>query len=356
MRDLRTAIAALVLCFWHVQAIHAGLYTTAEPMPGPVVGKDGVHPLSFVEFRDALNELRRVAVEQPDSEARRHYLKARDELQAKARTGKLTAQEQVNLSHDLIRLRQYEEAIAVLSPAAVEERRNFMVFANLAAANQLAGRLDRARDYLEQVKDVWPREWPGLTREQLDWYRQAETYHLKLLRLRYREEVRQPAGRPKQPESVDALFGPPDAPVRFLGESGQYEAGQLAAAEKEKLPKDALAIVQQLLLWLPDDTRLYWLLGEVLNATGDTTSSAAVFEECLWSRRWSAPDLVEHRRIVKEFQPPQQEQPASSWLPDSRKLMVVGAVVGLLIVVLIYLQFREFRRRHRAASASRDGL
>ena len=55
------------------------------------------------------------------------------------------------------------------------------------------------------------------------WYRRAEEAQLRLLELRFKEG--------KTASSLDALF-----PVSFIGESGEYEAGQLAAAEKEKSP------------------------------------------------------------------------------------------------------------------------
>ena len=47
------------------------------------------------------------------------------------------------------------------------------------------------------------------------------------------------------------------------------------------MPKDAILIVQQLLIWTPDDYRLYWLLGELLNAQGEPESAKVVFEDFL---------------------------------------------------------------------------
>src|SRR5205807_3660306 len=102
---------------------------------------------------------------------------------------------------------------------------------------QLAGRPDRALSYLEQVK-LWPQEWPGFKKEELDWYQEAEKYHLRLARLRYREVLS--AGRAKGSETLDDLFGSDKGPVHFVGDSGHYEAGKLAATERAKLPKDAV--------------------------------------------------------------------------------------------------------------------
>jgi tetratricopeptide (TPR) repeat protein len=339
--------------------VQAGIYNTAEPPIGPQPAHNTVQPLPFSQFRGLCSDL--FNIQQPGAALGQRYLDQRKVLEAKVRAGSATTEDRVNLGAYLIRLRQYEEAVAVLTPAAAQERGNFMVFANLAAAHQLAGRLARALDYLLQVRDIWPRDWPGLSRDQLEWYRETESYHLKLVRLRAREEVRQPAGgRQPPPDTVDDLFG-----VRFVNDQGQYAAGQLAAAERQKLPRNALAIVQQLVLWLPDDTRLYWLLGELFNAQGDVAAAATVFEECVWSRRYDAPALKAHRQIVQESQaaaPPslpvdaEDNPPAPStfaWAPNARQLLLVGGAAGLIIIALVCLQIREIKKR-RQGRAARD--
>ena len=84
------------------------------------------------------------------------------------------------------------------------------------------------------------------------------------------------------------------------GRTGNTYAGRISAEELKKLPPDAIAIVQQLLIWLPGDARLYWLLGELLNAEGDVSSAATVFDECLWTRRYDSPLLREHRQVVQQ--------------------------------------------------------
>jgi hypothetical protein len=230
-----------------------------------------------------------------------------------------------------------------------------MVFANLASAHQLAGRLDRALSYLQEVKDVWPSEWPGFTNDQLRWFQIVERYHLKLLRLRYAEMVR--GGQGKKPGAgLDNLFGDGRAPVRFVGESGEYEPGKIDPKERAKLPKEALAIVQQLLLWFPEDTRLLWLLGELYNGEGDVGSAFKLLDDCVFSRSYSDSDLRKHRQIIQEARPkrdqPVAESPSaatsesqSGWLPQTRQLILVGGLTSLVVGVLVYLQLRELRRR-----------
>jgi hypothetical protein len=347
----KLATGVLGLLLFTNQGARAGLYNTAEPPVGPEATAEGVEPLPFPLFwQDVRPDLLKINVDVPETPQRKHYLAQRDKLQVKARTGSLTVEERVNLSAYMIRLRQYEEAIQALSPVAAQERRNFMVFANLATANQLAGQPVRSIEYLLQVRDMWPREWPGLTPEQLKWYQRAESYHLKLLRLRSRESQGQPPGRGRLPETVDDLFE-----VQFVGDSGQYEAGKLAAREQEKLPTDAIAIVQQLLIWLPDDTRLYWLLGELYNAKGDVAAADKIFEDCVWSRRYDAAALREHRQIVHQTVLEAVAQAGSGgsapWLPESWQLWTVGTGAGMVVLLLGYWQVRELlRRRGRVAS------
>jgi hypothetical protein len=197
-------------------------------------------------------------------------------------------------------------------------------------------------DYLQQARDNWPSKWPGMTKEQLRWYREVERLQLRLALLRRAEAARQPAGSVRPADTVDALFGDREAPLRFVGDSGQYEAGKLAAAEQKKLPKDALAMVQQLALWLPEDTRLYWLLGELWNAEGQNEEAYKVLDDCVYGRRYDAPELKDHRRILLEALKPPPAPP--SWF-DPQRLVVVGAGAIAVIALLGYFQFREIRRR-----------
>jgi len=347
--------------------LRAGLYRSSGPPLGPSVDGDTVKPLSFSHFRDVFGTVMQLGIEKPEGPERKRYLAERDALRAKARSGKLGTDDAVNLGETLIRLRQYDEAVEILTPVAAQDRRNFMAIANLATAHQLAGRPDRAISYLQQALDSWPEEWPGLTKQQLRWLRRAESFHLRLLKLRYREAAGQ-GGRGKKIENVDNLFGKDGAPVRFVGEQGQYEPGKLASQERSKLEPDSLAIVQQLLLWLPEDTRLYWLMGELYNAQGDIDAAAIIFEDCVWNRRFDAAELREHRKVVLEARPKSQpldliaevpestpaspksaNDPAASsnFLPGGRQIAMVAGAAGLLVLALAYFQIREVRKRKK---------
>jgi tetratricopeptide (TPR) repeat protein len=342
-------------CFWSATPLRAGLYSLVEEDLGPGAAKEEITALSFGLFQDHLMKLLSVGIEQPQSKLREHYLARRAELEKKNRFGGLTVEEKINLSECLIRLRQYDAAIELLVPLARQDRTNFLVQANLATAYQLTNQLRQAIDAQEQVKAAWPRERKGWTGQQLQWYGRVETYQAKLVRLRFRES-KQPGGPPNVAKvEVDDLFG-----VGLIGASDRYQAGRLVARNPEKLPPDALAIVQQLLVWMPEDTRLYWLMGELLNAQGDLAGAAQVLDQCSWSRRFGAEQLREHRQIVQEalakITPTETPAPdPAGWLPDRSHLIVVGGLACVVVVLLTYLQIREMRLRRRGKSIASKG-
>jgi hypothetical protein len=356
MRQVRRGVLALLL--WNLAApVNAGIYQTVEPIQGPTVTKEGVEPVAFILFRDdVIQALPLVPAEKrPNNEIRERYLRQREELLRRQRTGRATDEDMVNLSAVLIRLGEPDKAVEVVTAHAGRGSRHFMLLANLATANYLAdpgdptrpgqsGRLTRAIDLVTDCLAVWPKEWPGLTAEQLAWYKRSEETFRSLLRSR-RRELAQPA---KELRGLDPLFGPADNPVRFEGESGAYEAGKLAPAEQAKLPPDATAVVQQLLIWLPADTRLCWLYGELLNAQGDLKTAREVLDYCVFARAYHHPELQEHRQQLNEAV---SEAAAAArqitWLPDSWQLVTVISVAGIVMLALIFFQFRVTLGRRR---------
>src|SRR5205085_1532510 len=115
------------------------------------------------------------------------------------------------------------------------------------------------------------------------------------------------AGRRPDPETEDVfpLFPVPErnkphTPVRFVNDAGQYEPGKLAALEKAKLPPDAVAITQQMLLWFPSDTRLYWLLGELYASENRLEEAQKIMDECVSEARQygNRKLLLTHRAAV----------------------------------------------------------
>jgi tetratricopeptide (TPR) repeat protein len=391
MRTALTAALAVGLFLLPSGSLHAGLYNTAEPPLYPL-------PQTFDQFQSVRGDLQGAAVEQPGApnRLRNHYLQQVKALEAKGKAGDLTVEDRVNLGAYYVRLLRFEEAVRVLSAAEAQEPDNFMVLCNLATANYLAdpqdpARLDRAVTEQEQALKAWPVVWAGLTAEELRWYRRAERFFLTLLQQR-RQEARLQAGRP--PQTLDDLFH-----VRFVGRSGQYEPGTLAPDQMAALPAESVPIVSQLLLWLPFDNRLSWLLAELLNAQGDVESAVKIMD-VLVATNFNTPELWAHRKVLRQAlpvakelggpngpvlkeqlawalaprgallppgagpllhevgwaaalerrrrgdPPPPPEKATTSWMPDWRPFLV-GLGAGVALTVLAGLQFRQSRARAR---------
>jgi tetratricopeptide (TPR) repeat protein len=349
---------------------HAGLYSSAEP-PGRMLSPD------YRQFRETLINLWDItglANADYKSEkllSKRYLLLLVKQAQQQLERGvprNLTVGERIDLGAALIRLGRYNEAVQVLKPRERQDQGDFLLLSNLATAYYLAGQEAQAVDAVLSALavDVWPREWAKVGKDrqallaaQFGWdaaqfasYRKAETYFKKLLLLRRRSQ---------SADKLDDLFG-----VRFVGDSGKYEPGTLAAAERKKLPKDAVLIVEQLLVWLPTDPQLYWQLAELYNAQGDTRSAAEIFET-LVSRGSRSPELREHRRILQAQRTapvaatnsgsgitapanPDQGSPAGdapSWGPGTWQALGVGFLAGALVMLFGSWQVREIVRRRQ---------
>jgi tetratricopeptide (TPR) repeat protein len=278
-----------------------------------------------------------------ESKPRKKAIERRDQL-LKLGAG-ATADDLAELGYWQWRLREPERALESLSAAKLRDQRSFWPLANLGTLYQAQGQLQEAWSHLGAASASFPSPWPGDAAAG-KWFRAAEKAQMNLLRARLRESGGS-TSRLRPAADVDALF-----PVRFVGPSGQYEAGKLADAEREKIPADAIATVQQLLLWFPEDTRLLWLLGELYNSTGDIRAAEQVFEDCIGSRRFNAPpELAEHRRIVKAAVAAlvaansSPAAPAESFLPDTQTLWLVGGIGGVVVLFFVLLQLREWQRR-----------
>ncbi|MER3415488.1 MAG: hypothetical protein C4297_04645 [Gemmataceae bacterium] len=257
----------------------AGLHIPLEP---PIV--------PAANASDFLGQLARLRAYGPpdritvlvETAQRKDYLQKVAELK---RRGRLSAKEAASLGGYLIRLRvaqsgysDYQEAIEVLEQARREHGRHYTILANLGTAYQLAGLLDSAARALEEATALAPPDARGM-----------EHWHLRLVRLRQHERIR-PGLAP-----LDSLF-----PVRFTTATGSWIPGQLAPEDRDRLAPDALAIVQQLLLWLPDDGRLHWLYGELANAAGDLRGALEAMNLAVDLFRLSTPELKARRLLLRE--------------------------------------------------------
>jgi hypothetical protein len=264
-----------------------GLAVFALLLAAPAVARAGLYysgevmaelPSQFRGYLIDQRTLRSVAVKpsagNPASPARQRYLEALEKLEKAAKTAKLTPDELADLGALHVRLGDSAKAVTMLRDAQRAHPNHFAINANLGTAWQLHGDLEQAALALQQAVKLAPGK-----------FQQAEEYHLKLVRLRLKN--RKSAG-------LDDLFG-----VRYVDDKGGYTPGKLAAAERKKLPAAAVAVVQQLALWLPADGRLLWQLAELANAHGDVRTAAAMMDGCVTQFGMNAPELRAHRQATR---------------------------------------------------------
>jgi len=328
----------------------AGVYSSVEGPPFDF-DDDGLPkslPSSGFHSRlaDVLDALIAPNGQAPRPESLRGKYVALYQSLSKRPNDELTSDELRDLSAAMLRLGKISEAIERLRPLSRDRRATFFTGTHLAHADASAGQWFEAMEAQQVARSEFPSEIEGFTPAQVAWYKKVEReYYLKWLQGRTREQ----RGGVGRVEEVDDLFGG----VRFVGESGDYEPGTIAAAERAKLPPDALAIAQQLSLWSPGDTRLYWLVGELLNADGDVAGAAMVFDACVGdSRRFQNPTLSEHRRTLKEYLLAKDEErrktEEEAWKPDESRvwwvLMIAGPLALLLVAWQVWVWVRRFRR------------
>jgi tetratricopeptide (TPR) repeat protein len=371
-------LLSLAILTW-ADPLRAGVYNLDPPKSG--------YPSDFVQATarnpstalDYLGELRASDDRAPNAtnpkptSLRAAYLRQAAELEVKQKEGSLSPEDRVSLGACLLRMGRIPQATAVLEEAervvpADAPCRCFLL-ANLASAYQENDDLlQRAIDTQQQALKMWPVQWPKWKPGEGLWYRRAETYALKLMRLRQAEQ-RLAVGRASDFQTVDALF----PGVRFVGPKGDYEAGRIDFALWNELPFDAESIVLQLVFWRPFDDRLYWQYGELLNAGGRVDFAYRVLNELFAGRqRTQQREIQQHYRILRTAResaaesanpmtadwglwlggpreeqnsaPPSEPAPARGALPDWR-LITVSFATGMVVAVLAVLQWQQWRRR-----------
>jgi hypothetical protein len=265
-RSVAVLLGGLVLA----GTAHAGLYYSAETQ--------NELPSQWRGFLLDQRMLRNIAVKpapgSPASAARKRYEEAAGQLERLARQRKLNADEIADLGAIQVRLGEAAKAVELLRAAQRDFPNHFRIAANLGTAWQIQGDLEQASVALQQAVRLAPGKW-----------QKAEECQLKLVRLRMREA--------RGAHDLDDLFG-----IRYIGDGDRYEPGKLAAEQRKKLPAEALALAQQLALWLPADSRLLWQLAELANAHGDIRTAAAMMDGCV-EFGLRAPELLKHRRLLR---------------------------------------------------------
>jgi hypothetical protein len=282
MRNLLIALAVVIVC---AGAGQAGVYNTEEPLSRQVA------PERQRDFDRLLDDFMGVPTEPTERKPLRAlYLQRVAALEERVRRGLIDNDERSNLGAYYLRLGRYDDAARVIEVIPFEQR-TFLAWSNLASAYQNTRLWERAESCLEQSLRGWPQVWAGWPWHWLIWFRRVEMFQLELVRKRAQEARLGTRGE----LTLDALF----PRVRFVGPSGEYEAGALAAEQWNLLPADALAIVKQLVLWFPFDDRLQWLLAELLNARADTQGALA-YLSAIEKRGTSCRELHRHRLALLE--------------------------------------------------------
>jgi hypothetical protein len=273
---MRRHLAVLLTLLGLASTARAGLYYSGEPF--------AELPSQWRGFLLDQRLLRTVAIKpRPGLPVSPERMKYENELAALEKAGhdrELTADEQADLGALQLRLGNGAKAVEILRTAQRQHPNHFHIVANLGTAWQLQGDLEQAAECLKQAVRLAPGKLV-----------KAEEYHLKLVRLRQREKP--------GVQGLDDLFG-----VRYIGEGegekAKYIPGKIAAPERKKFPSDAVAITQQLALWLPADPRLLWQLAELAGANGDVKTAAAMMDGCVTEFNLRHPDLKAHRQAMRD--------------------------------------------------------
>lgn len=330
----------------------AALVSPDDPMAVPVRPDGTGEAFPFDEFRRRFGAVTNMADDKKNLPDRQRVLK-RVEEREKART--LSPDETAALAADLIRVGRAGDALARLRPLYDDRdrrgTRTYAVAAGLVHAHAARGEWGPALNYLPDLFDLDPPAVKGVSPAQRAWQAKLDREYLPhYLQLRQDEASRRPNPETEDPAPLFPLPAPgkPAVPVRFVNDAGAYEPGALAAAERAKLPPDAVAVVQQLLLWFPSDVRLYWLLAELYAADGNLAAAQSILDEFTWSLAYSnRRNLMDHRAAVAAAVEAARPKPPESPISLKTVLIYFGAVAALGAVAAVRSWTRGTRRPGR---------
>ena len=361
-------ILALVALFASAPGALAGIFSPNEPCPFEVSPEGVAKPLPLNVFKLFLND--RVAAlqpagpsVQPGSTVGTPTFKGAAENRLKYDKPAPSRAEMVGLSADLLRLGHARAVVELLKPTLRDRNLDYRLLAHLALAHAALGDWETA--LLRQANAVGdsdpPTELAGTKPEQLKWMLKVDkTYTRRWLRAAQTDA--NPRTKPTDPD-VPPLFRLDDGtPLTF------HEP--LSAAERQALPIDAVAIVQQMVLWAPLDANLLWLLGAVHLANGQFAEAFDILEQGREPRKLTWPkframhagaegayaELPKTTLDDTPLGPPIPEPDPDPDPPPPRGLFAVVApaqfalVAGLFalaVLALVALQIRKLRRKRR---------
>ena len=349
-------------------------------------------------FGGILDDLRAIPIPKPDRDPvfRKRYVL----IESLSRDGALkldTLEQKLNYSTVLIRRGRADEAVGFLLPLERQYPENFLVLSHYATSLFLSTPEFKAKApyYMKQALKKWPKNMDELKDEDrrflraFGWdekdfedYRLYETCFERLILHRLDEEKRHQRKDPVE-VAVDPIFTPPkEKPLRFLNDRGEFEPGRIAAAEKDKLPRNAVEIVEQLVMWMPHDDRLFWLLGEVFSASAMQepdektknqliTSAYLIFQQlekksftqklygkaeiesrfsklAEYVKTMPEPNVFDPEKLLKKDEDNNSGLTSEQWW----RALGVGVLTGLAVGMFALWQVQEMRRRRQARTAS----
>jgi len=356
------AILTLATVLGAVPAARAGVYNPTDKRAVPSIAqndkKDVCQQLAQISPNHLLEDVgelrgaddRSPAADQKAKEStsfRRKYLDQVKELEAKQKQGPLPVTDAINLSACYIRLNRIEQARVLLDSTlknvAEDDPYRFILLLHRAIVYETnPDLLQRAIGDEKEALGIWPKELKGWSADDLEWYRIAERYYLAYLQAQFVEGQR---SNGKPPETAAPIF--PKA--RFDEPGCPYQAGVLPPDTADALPLDAPQVAAQLLLWLPNDNRVYYLYAELLNGRGFVVEAHGILVDLEKNRFWRG--VKAHRQVLEEALPKESEPgpvlppPAAAdlWVPDWRQ--IGGSFfAGVVITALAFLQWRQWSR------------
>jgi hypothetical protein len=344
----------------------ASLYQPDDPMAVPV-RRDGTgEAFPFLEFRRRLAVLINAADPRPSNTGRPNPDRAKylDRVEIGRKRGRdLPAAEAAALAADMLRLGNSDagfyvnDALDLLFPRTRDRSPHYFVLTTMAQVHLARDEIGEAlfKHQAALIDSEMPGQVKGWTKEQRDWIKKLdEDYVLHYLHIRKAEKDARGQAVPEDEEPMPLFPLPgrdrPSEPVKFVNDAGQYEPGVLAARERTKLPPDAVAIVQQLLLWFPSDTRLYWLLGELYAANGEFDSANQILDACAQAKYGNRKLLMDHRaaiRVAIEQQRLAAEKAREDALPISMRMIWIyfGAVALVAVLAAVRVLTRRGKGR-----------
>ena len=333
---MRVLAVATVLTL--AAAAPAGIYHPLEPTPFPVSPAgvaadlgfgsqfDGQFPVLFTRWGNVAD----------DTPARLATNTDRRAVEARLVTEKADPAAE---AADLIRLNRPADALNRLMPLSRGRSPDFRVLANLAHAHAVRGEWAEAISLHElAAEDGVPADLAGATPGQRTWLTRVEREFYRRWLIEHRK--RAAAKADPAAEEVFPLF------------------------PKER-PADAAAVVQQLLLWAPWDTSLYWLLAEVYADAGRVREAATILDRIVESRQYSNRKKLLARRaeltaaaaklppetgdvpLLTSAGPPQFAPDPADFLPSRRAVRVTAAGFALFAAAMLWLQVRRWVRAGR---------